>query len=196
MYILYLGPACPRIEARLHELGHTVVRHENILDLAYLQTQHFDFAISYRYQHILSQAMLDCLNGRVINLHISLLPWNRGSDPNLWSFLEDTPKGVTIHKMDAGLDTGDILLQKEVFFEPAEETLKTTYLQLSTALEELFVENAKVLLEEKLPAKKQPPGGTCHRYRDKADFLDLIEELWWDTPVLPLTGAAKERKKS
>lgn len=191
MNVLFLGPACPRIEAHLYELGHTVIRREEPLDMDFLQTYHFDFCISYRYQHILTQAMLDYLHDRVINLHISLLPWNRGSDPHLWSFLEDTPKGVTIHKMDAGLDTGDILLQREVLFNPTVETLKTTHAALSSTLEELFLDNAEALLAETLPARKQPAGGTCHRYRDKAAFLDLIEELWWDTPVRPLIGAAK-----
>ena len=195
MNVLFLGPACPRIEAHLYELGHTVIRREEPLDMAFLQTYHFDFGISYRYQYILTQAMLDYLHDRVINLHISLLPWNRGNDPNLWSFLEDTPKGVTIHKMDAGLDTGDILLQREVLFNPAVETLKTTHAALSSTLEELFLDNAEALLAGTLPAKKQPAGGTCHRYRDKAAFLDLIEELWWDTPVRPLIGAAKRERE-
>ena len=44
---------------------------------------------------------------------MSYLPWNRGADPNFWSILEDTPKGVTIHIMDESIDTGDILYQKD-----------------------------------------------------------------------------------
>lgn len=195
MKILFLGPGCPRIETRLHALGHVVTRREEPLDAAFLQTHSFDFGISYRYQHILTQAMLDRLHNRVINMHISLLPWNRGNDPNLWSFLEDTPKGVSIHKMDAGLDTGDILLQQEAVFDPAGETLRTTHAKLSTMLEDLFLANVGALLAETIPARKQPQGGSCHRYRDKTAFLDLLEEKWWDTPVLPLVGAALERER-
>ncbi len=194
MNILFLGPACPRIETRLHELGHVVTRREEPLDAAFLQAHSFDFGISYRYQHILTQAMLDRLHNCVINMHISLLPWNRGNDPNLWSFLEDTPKGVTIHKMDAGLDTGDILLQQEAVFDPAGETLRTTHAKLSTMLEDLFLANAEALLAETIPARKQPQGGSCHRYRDKTAFLDLLEEKWWDTPVQPLVGAALKQR--
>ena len=56
--------------------------------------------------------MLDRLPDRVVNLHIAYLPYNRGADPNLWSVLEDTPAGVSIHYVDEGVDTGDIIAQR------------------------------------------------------------------------------------
>ena len=59
--------------------------------------------------------MLDQINYRAINLHISYLPWNRGADPNLWSAV-GMPKGVTIHYINDGFDTGDILFQKAILF--------------------------------------------------------------------------------
>ena len=60
-------------------------------------------------------------------MHISLLPWNRGYHPNIWSFLEDTPKGVTIHYINEGIDTGDIIVQKEIVIDEDKETLKSSY---------------------------------------------------------------------
>ena len=48
----------------------------------------------------------------LINLHISYLPYNRGSYPNYWSFKENTPNGVSIHHIDDGIDTGPVLVQK------------------------------------------------------------------------------------
>ena len=71
-----------------------------------------DLVVSYNYRHMIRSDVLDALPGRVINLHVSLLPFNRGSDPNIWSFLGDTRKGVTIHLVDTGLDTGPILCRK------------------------------------------------------------------------------------
>ena len=79
------------------------------------------FVISFNYRHLIPQEVLSLLPGRVINLHTSLLPYNRGSSPNFFSFLEDTPKGVTIHLVDKGLDTGDILCQREISFDEEKE---------------------------------------------------------------------------
>src|SRR3954447_21138388 len=69
--------------------------------------------VSFGHRHIVPAEVLDALDGRALNLHISLLPWNRGSDPNLWSWLENTPKGVTVHWMTAALDRGDIAGQRQ-----------------------------------------------------------------------------------
>ena len=40
----------------------------------------------------------------IVNLHISYLPFNRGSHPNYWSFVENTPKGVSIHEIDEQIE--------------------------------------------------------------------------------------------
>jgi len=76
------------------------------------------------------------LGNRAINLHPSLLPWNRGAHSNFWSFLEDTPKGVTIHIIDEGIDTGDILLQKKIKFDQSKETLRSSYGRLQQELQQ------------------------------------------------------------
>jgi methionyl-tRNA formyltransferase len=71
-----------------------------------------DFIISYNYSHILPKNIVNAFSERIFNLHISLLPWNRGYSPNFWSFMENTPKGVSIHQIDESLDTGEILVQQ------------------------------------------------------------------------------------
>ena len=72
--------------------------------------------VSFNYRHIITQDVIDFMNERILNLHMSYLPWNRGSSPNFWSHVEGTKKGVTIHLVSAGLDKGDICL----FFDPPE----------------------------------------------------------------------------
>lgn len=76
----------------------------------------YDWIISYGYRHIIPEEIIKKTKNPIINLHISYLPFNRGSHPNYWSFKEKTPKGVTIHFIDKGIDTGPILCQKEFFF--------------------------------------------------------------------------------
>jgi methionyl-tRNA formyltransferase len=116
------------------------------------------------------------------------LPWNKGADPNLWSFLENTPKGVTIHYLDEGIDTGDILAQKEVQMRD-DDTLKTSYERLSTEIEQLFEFVWPKIKNGQLKAIPQPKGGSFHRLRDKKAFEHLLTNEW-DTQVANLIGKA------
>lgn len=189
MNILFLGPTCPRIENLLRNLGHCVHREEDRLTPAFLEENLFNFCISYRYRYMLTPFMIRLFQNRLINMHISLLPWNRGSDPNLWSFLENTPKGVTIHHISESLDGGDIILQQNIRFDVTKETLRTTYTKLSDAVESLFTEHAESILKGALPYHPQASGGSYHRSKDKIPFLPLLKEKGWDTPVAVLAGA-------
>ena len=117
-----------------------IVWRENITqtDIATLKP---DFIVSYNYKFVIDKEIIHLLPNRIINLHISYLPHNRGANPNIWSFLDDTPKGVTIHYVDAGIDTGDILVQKEVDFDEEKETLASSYDKLNKKIQTLFIEN-------------------------------------------------------
>lgn len=141
-----------------------------------------NFLISYGYRHILKRDVLDKFPDRAINLHISYLPWNRGADPNLWSFIEDTPKGVTIHYLDEGIDTGDIIAQKQVDFESAGETLATTYQKLHLEIQGLFKEYWSQIKMETCPRTKQLGHGTFHKVKDKQAATHLLVD-GWNTPI-------------
>ena len=111
------------------------------LNTAMLDRLKPSLVISYNYRHIVGKDIIEMLQGRIINLHTSLLPWNRGSSPNLWSIIDDTPKGVTIHVLDEGLDTGDVLLQKAVSFDENRETLRSSYERLNHEIVKLLQDN-------------------------------------------------------
>ena len=112
---------------------------------------------------------------KAVNLHISMLPWNRGASPNLWSFVNGTPKGVTIHIIDEGLDTGDILLLRQVFFDESVETFESSYLKLHSAVQELFRDNWQQLKEGAVRPIKQ---GSFHTARETEDFVCLHGISW------------------
>lgn len=190
MHILLLGPPCTSIETHLARCGHKVTRTDKVINSDYLQDKNIDFGISYRYKNIIRKPEISFFTGKLVNLHISLLPWNRGLDPNLWSFLENTPKGVTIHQVDAGLDTGDILLQKEHTFELSCETLRTSYESLSQMIENLFIQNSEAILRQEITPIPQGEGGSLHRGVDKTPYLFLFKAKGWETPVEELTGKA------
>ena len=90
----------------------------------------YRLAISYGYRHIISKKQILNSTAPIINLHISYLPWNKGAHPNFWSHFDCTPSGVTIHEIDEGVDTGNIIVQKYVNFEKSEITFSQTFKRL------------------------------------------------------------------
>lgn len=140
-----------------------VIRFTNKLTLDIVKALEPSMVISFNYRHLVSADVIEYLGDRILNLHTSFLPYNKGAAPNFFSFYEDTPKGVTIHKMTAGLDEGDILLQKEVFFDEEKETFATTYQALMQEMETLFFAHEKDLLSGRVPAFRQAGCGTYHK---------------------------------
>lgn len=145
-----------------------------------------DILISYNYRYLIKKDVLDLLPNRAINLHTSMLPWNRGAHPNVWSFLENTPKGVTIHYMDEGLDTGNIIVQKEIFIDEEKETLKSSYEILNREIQEVFKKNWDKIKVDKLQSQKQGGGGSIHHKRESKFFEPFIKDKGWDTPIREL----------
>jgi methionyl-tRNA formyltransferase len=128
-----------------------------------------DWVVSYGYRHILRQPILDALPGRFVNLHIACLPWNRGAHPNYWSWAEGTPKGVTIHQIDAGIDTGPIIAQRLLCLSP-EQTFRQTYAKLQDEMEALFADAWPVIRAGRCEAFPQVGAGTHHYARELPDI--------------------------
>lgn len=138
--------------------------------------------ISYNYADIISEDVIEYMCGQCINLHISMLPWNRGSDPNFWSFVDDTPKGVTIHRVAKGLDTGDIIYQKALEFDEGNETFTSSYRVLQQSVVELLKQNWAELLNGSYEVFNQKGKGTYHR---KCDMKKLLKgrDFTWDMTI-------------
>ncbi len=90
-----------------------------------------DIFVVAAYGQILSKEILDMPKYGCINVHGSLLPKYRGAAPIQWSIINGEEKtGITIMKMDVGLDTGDMILKKELKIEK-NDTSQILYLKLS-----------------------------------------------------------------
>jgi methionyl-tRNA formyltransferase len=77
------------------------------------------------YGQIIPQAILDIPPNGIINVHASLLPKYRGAAPVQWAIAEgETHTGVTTMRINAGLDTGDILLKWETAIGPQETAVE------------------------------------------------------------------------
>ncbi len=104
-----------------------------------------DAIIVVGYGRIVPQWMIDLPRFGNINLHGSLLPKYRGAAPIQWAIASgETVTGVTTMKIDAGLDTGDILLQRDINIQP-EDTSETLGPRLAAIGAELMVETLRGL---------------------------------------------------
>lgn len=188
MKILFLGPLDSPLLGYLRSREDEVFATAEAFDAGFLDARMPDFLVSYGYPRILKQPILErFMPDRAINLHISYLPWNRGSDPNFWSFLERTPKGVTIHYLDEGIDTGDIIVRKEVAFG-ASETLKSSYDRLHEEIEALFYAHWPAIRSGACPRLPQTGAGSFHLYKETKARMHLLSD-GWNTPVNVLEEA-------
>jgi len=117
------------VKQRASELGLPLSQPESIKNNAEFHAQLAalkpDAIIVVGYGRIIPQWMLDLPPLGNINLHASLLPKYRGAAPIQWAIARgESVTGVTTMKIDAGLDTGDILLQQEVPIAP-DDTAET-----------------------------------------------------------------------
>jgi methionyl-tRNA formyltransferase len=153
-----------------------------------------DFIVSYGYRHIIKEPILSKYENRIINIHIGLLPWNRGADPNFWSWFDNTPKGVTIHEIDAGLDTGRILTQTEMGWATNQDTLRTTHETLLNLGAEMFNEWWPCLrLQRLIWLHQEKDPGTYHKAADKRRFMGMLP-LGWDTPVKDVEELGRQHR--
>lgn len=189
----------PRLKSVAIGRGVTIWRRRIIatiepINVAFLDAHSPNFIVSYGYRHIIKKDVLLRYIGRAINLHIAYLPWNRGADPNFWSFVKDTPEGVTIHYLDEGADTSNIIVQKQVVFSKS-DILGTSYNKLQEEIQILFKDNWDSIRTGKCNCRKQEGKGTFYRFKDKERLFHLLTR-GWDTLVMVLEEYAAETQMS
>ncbi|MBQ6382693.1 MAG: methionyl-tRNA formyltransferase [Clostridia bacterium] len=114
-----------------------------------------DLCVTAAFGQILSQEILDIAPMGNINVHASLLPRHRGAAPVAYALMDgETKTGVTTMWMDAGIDTGDILLQAETNIEETETCGELTE-RLSRTGAELLIRTLKELEAGTLISRKQ-----------------------------------------
>lgn len=154
--------------------GFDVEFHKDQLD----DLSSFERVVSFGYRHLLKPEVLATSKYPVLNLHIAYLPYNKGAHPNFWSWVKGTPSGVTIHEIDAGIDTGPIVDQRQVSIEPDGLTFRDTYEILFREMETLFIERASSILNGSYRTTSQSGTGSFHRVADLPDWVSS-----WDMQV-------------
>ncbi len=142
-----------------------------------------DIIIVAAYGKILPQKVLDLPEHGCVNVHTSLLPRWRGASPIHHAILAgDTTTGVTIMRMDAGLDTGPIIAQTDIEIAPNMRTPEL-YTQLAQIGADLLVEALPEYTSGKLTAIAQPVDGvtTCRtltRDDGQIDWNDSAQSIY------------------
>lgn len=152
--------------------GHAVLQPGRVRDEAFLGQLRAlapDLIIVAAYGQILPPALLALPRFGCINVHASLLPKYRGAAPIQWAILDGEPEtGVTIMKMDAGLDTGPMISTAATPIRP-DDTGATLHDRLATLGARLLVETIPPYVAGALVPRAQPEGGTYARKITKED---------------------------
>jgi methionyl-tRNA formyltransferase len=144
------------------EAGLPVLQPERTRDpnlLSQIQDLAPDLIAVAAYGQILPKALLDIPRHGCLNVHTSLLPRYRGAAPIQWAILNDDPEtGVTIMKMNEGMDTGDILTQEKTPINP-DDNAQTLHDRLAKIGAALLVETIPAYASGTIVPKPQPSQG-------------------------------------
>lgn len=138
------------------EKGLKLFQFDNVNDNASeLQTLNADVIVTAAYGQILRENILTLCKYGVVNVHGSLLPKYRGASPIQYAILKgEKVTGVTIMKSDKGMDTGDIMLQKEIEILD-EDNSETLFEKMSLLGSDAIVEALDKLEIGEITYKKQ-----------------------------------------
>ena len=149
----------PPVKQLAMELGLPVYQPRRVKSPAaveQLRDLHPDIILVAAYGQMLTQEILDSPAFGCVNIHGSLVPKYRGAAPIQWAIANgETVTGVTAMQMNAGMDTGDMILKREVPIGN-EDTAETLYDTLAAAGAELTEEVLAILSRgERLPREPQ-----------------------------------------
>ena len=160
------------VKALAQRLGLPVLQPPRVRDdkfIAELRELKPDLIVVAAYGQILPQSILDLPRFGCLNVHTSLLPRHRGAAPIQWAIASgDAGTGVTIMKMDAGLDTGDIVAQRRTAIQPADDSV-TLHDRLAQLGAKLLLETIPDFVAGNIQPVPQPAEGASHAPKIKKE---------------------------
>lgn len=150
----------PPVKRAALEAGLTVFQPRNLRDAfarSFICGYRPDAVVVVAYGHLIPGWMIELPRFGCINLHASLLPKYRGAAPVSWAIIRgERVTGVTTMRIDAGLDTGEILLQRDTGIHD-DDTAESLASRLSSSGADLMVETLDQLGGGKLRGRPQNP---------------------------------------
>ena len=137
-------------------------------DFDWLAAHAVDVMVVVGYGQLIPQSIIDLPRHGIVNVHGSLLPHYRGAAPIQWALANgEKTTGVTTMKIDAGLDTGDMLLKAETAIGP-EETAPELSARLAVLGADLLLRTLAAI-DTIVPEKQDPEQATLARILTKED---------------------------
>jgi methionyl-tRNA formyltransferase len=157
------------------------IRHADVVEQ--LKQMNPDAMVVVGYGQIIPQSIIDIPKLGIINVHASLLPKYRGAAPIQWAVANgETRTGVTIMRIDAGLDTGDMLAKWETEIGSEENALELG-IRLSDAGAQLLVDT---LGDHSTPVQQDPNEATLAPILKKEDG-----EIDWNWPAAKIFNRSR-----
>jgi methionyl-tRNA formyltransferase len=131
-----------------------------------------DLILSVYYRKVLPHRLINIPKLGAINIHPSALPFYRGPVPTAWAIMNGEKEfGITIHKIDEGIDTGEILLQ-ELFEIKDEDTGYELYQRAMSIGAQLLIKNFNRIINDEFVTYPQSSGGSYYGKLDGRIFID------------------------
>lgn len=131
-----------------------------------------DIIFSVYYRKIIPSSIINIPSKGIVNIHPSLLPFYRGPVPTAWSILQNEKyTGITIHKIDKGIDTGDILIQKKISINK-DITGFELYTKCMSLGSKLLIKNFNKIINNKIKPIKQKGIGSYYGKLKKINFIN------------------------
>ena len=168
------------------ELGLPILQPERARDEAFVESLRAlqpELVAVAAYGQILPRSILDLPRYGCLNVHTSLLPRYRGAAPIQWAILNgDAETGVTIMKMDAGLDTGEVVAQASTPIQ-AEDNAQILHDRLAEMGAKLLVQTIPGYIAGELVPRPQPTEGATYASKIKKedghiDWSQPAQTLW------------------
>jgi methionyl-tRNA formyltransferase len=137
----------------------------------------FDLGVLAWWPKLIRQPLIDLPKHGFVNTHPSLLPHNRGKHYNFWALVEQAPFGVSLHFVDPGIDSGDVIAQREIPYD-WEDTGETLYFKAQAAMVRLFIDSYPHIRGLQIDRRAQDPSlGSFHlgKEMDKRSEIVLDE---------------------
>lgn len=171
---------CPHLDGRAVFRGRAFREPEAVEALRGLE---LDFILSVHFPYVVPPEVLGVPRIGVLNLHPAYLPYNRGWHTPTWAILEETPVGATLHFMDEGVDSGDVVHQRRLEVSPG-DTANALYPRLKDLEFEVFREAWPHLVTGTYRRSAQAhDAGTAHRRADL--FHPSVQRIGLEERVRP-----------
>ena len=149
-----------------------------------------DLGVLAWWPKIIKEPLLSLPKLGFINTHPSLLPYNRGKHYNFWALVEEAPFGVTLHFVDSGIDTGDIIFQMPIDYD-WHDTGETLYKKAQLEMVRLFVDNYYLIRVGNYKRRSQDiKSGSYHHSSELDNICEIkLNEKYQARKILNLLRA-------